>query len=61
MARDNGFSASAGQTAGSPAFRRTRTPAASSMRSVWSRLGFGSTTTVRPAFRIQAREEERTT
>ena len=43
----------AGQTLAASGRRATRAPAACSMRSVWSRLGAGSTTVVGPPFGIE--------
>jgi signal transduction histidine kinase len=45
-ANRSGARRSAGHTAASPGDRRTRAPAAASIRSVWSRLGCGSTAAV---------------
>ncbi len=45
----SGSRRSTGHTAASPGLRRTRAPIASSIRSVWSRLAWGSTATVGPS------------
>ena len=52
-------SALGGSIVTEPGRRRTVTPAASSISSVWSRVGFGSTTVVRGAEELRVKESDR--